>query len=138
LWRRHVSAGRERRAARQRSVDDRRRSGVRARAHERASAGDRSHRCGRRDRRRVRPGTQERVTPRPVAGLDTTAGPRERRGVKTLLTRRAGQPGTKRLLREYGANLVCVRYRYDEQRGERIKTVEVVVERVRWRRRVAQ
>src|SRR5581483_1563300 len=55
--------------------------------------------------------------------------------MKTLLTRRAGQPGTKKLLREYGAGLICVRYRYDEERRQRLKTVELVVERVAWQRR---
>ena len=50
---------------------------------------------------------------------------------KTLLTRRAGAPGTKRLLREHGDRLVCVRYRYDDELGERLKTVELIVERLR-------
>ena len=40
--------------------------------------------------------------------------------------------GTKRLMAKYGEDLVCVRYRYDEEAGERLKTVEVVVGRVRW------
>lgn len=59
--------------------------------------------------------------------------------LRTLLTRRAGKPGTKKLMREYGSHLVCVRYRYDEEAQERVKTVEIVVERVRWpgRRRAA-
>jgi hypothetical protein len=57
--------------------------------------------------------------------------------MRTLLTRRAGQPGTKKLMREYGRNLICVRYRYDEERGQRIKTVEIVVDRIAWRRRGA-
>jgi hypothetical protein len=55
--------------------------------------------------------------------------------MRTLLTRRAGQPGTKKLMREYGRNLICVRYRYDADQGQRIKTVELVLERVSWRRR---
>ncbi len=55
--------------------------------------------------------------------------------MRTLLTRRAGQPGTKKLVREYGSNLICVRYRYDEERSQRIKTVEIVVDRVAWRSR---
>jgi hypothetical protein len=50
---------------------------------------------------------------------------------RTLLTRRAGAPGTKRLLREHGDRLVCVRYRYDDEVGERLKTVELIVERLR-------
>ena len=34
-----------------------------------------------------------------------------------------GQPGTKKLLEKYGEKLVCVRYKYDEKRLKRIKTV---------------
>jgi hypothetical protein len=52
--------------------------------------------------------------------------------MRTLLTRRAGQPGTKKLMAEYGSDLVCVRYRYDEDRCERIKTVEVIIDRSEW------
>ncbi|HUF30288.1 MAG TPA: hypothetical protein VMM77_06445 [Gemmatimonadaceae bacterium] len=52
--------------------------------------------------------------------------------MRTMLTRRAGAPGTKRLLAEYGEDLVCVRYRYDEEAGQRLKTVEIVVSRVKW------
>ena len=55
--------------------------------------------------------------------------------MRTLLTRRAGEPGTKRLREEWGEDLVCVRYRYDEARMERLKTVEIVIERVEWRHR---
>jgi len=54
---------------------------------------------------------------------------------RTLLTRRAGQPGTKKLMAQYGEDLVCVRYRYDADTRERIKTVEVIVERTAWRSR---
>lgn len=39
-----------------------------------------------------------------------------------------GQKGTKRLVEKYGDSLLCVRYRYDEIRGVRLKTVELVVE----------
>ncbi|NTW89058.1 MAG: hypothetical protein HGB26_08070, partial [Desulfobulbaceae bacterium] len=39
-----------------------------------------------------------------------------------------GQKGTKRLFEQYGDALLCVRYRYDEKRGIRLKTVEIVVE----------
>lgn len=38
-----------------------------------------------------------------------------------------GQKGTKRLLEQYGDKLLCVRYRYDEKRRVRIKTVEIIV-----------
>ena len=48
--------------------------------------------------------------------------------MRTRLTRQPGQPGTKQLLAQYGAQLICVWYRYDESRGRRLKTVELVVE----------
>ena len=31
-------------------------------------------------------------------------------------------------MEQYGDSLICVRYRYDEQRGIRYKTVELIVE----------
>ncbi len=37
-----------------------------------------------------------------------------------------GQNGMKKLLDKYGEALVCVRYRYDEASGTRVKTVELV------------
>lgn len=39
-----------------------------------------------------------------------------------------GQNGTKRLVEQYGAALLCVRYRFDETRGVKLKTVELIVE----------
>ena len=48
------------------------------------------------------------------------------------LTLTPGQPGTKRLVDEYGEQLICVRYRYDRARGMRYKTVELVVDAVPW------
>ena len=39
-----------------------------------------------------------------------------------------GQKGTKRLQEQYGRALLCVRYRNDELRGVRLKTVELIVE----------
>jgi hypothetical protein len=39
-----------------------------------------------------------------------------------------GQRGAKKLLTQYGNRLVCVRYRYDEQRQKRFKTVELIIE----------
>ena len=48
--------------------------------------------------------------------------------MRTRLIRQPGQPGTKRLVEQYGAELVCVRYRYDDQRGKRYKTIELIVE----------
>ena len=43
-----------------------------------------------------------------------------------------GQRGTKKLLTQFGDRLVCVRYRYDDQRQKRIKTVELIVEEEDW------
>jgi hypothetical protein len=40
----------------------------------------------------------------------------------------AGAPGTKRYVRKYGEQLVCVRYRRDKQRQRRLTTVEIVVD----------
>jgi hypothetical protein len=39
-----------------------------------------------------------------------------------------GQKGTRRLLDKYGEALICVRYRYDEVRDVRLKTVEIIVD----------
>jgi hypothetical protein len=46
--------------------------------------------------------------------------------VRTTLA--PGQNGTKRLLRQYGDQLVCVRYRYDKLRGKRLKTIELIID----------
>jgi hypothetical protein len=43
-----------------------------------------------------------------------------------------GQKGAKKFLERYGEQLVCVRYRHDEQRRNRFTTVEVVVEESDW------
>ena len=39
-----------------------------------------------------------------------------------------GQKGTIRLLEQFGEKLLCVRYRYDEKRQVRMKTVEIIVD----------
>jgi hypothetical protein len=44
-----------------------------------------------------------------------------------------GQDGTKSLLDKYGEQLICVRYRYDEERGLRHKTIELIVESIPWK-----
>jgi hypothetical protein len=43
-----------------------------------------------------------------------------------------GQDGTKSLLDKYGDQLLCVRYRYDEQQHLRHTTVELIVEMTKW------
>ena len=52
--------------------------------------------------------------------------------LRTRLTLRPGRPGTKDLVAEYGDRLLCVRYRYDDERLRRYKTVEVIVEEAPW------
>ena len=52
--------------------------------------------------------------------------------MKSRLNLKPGQNGTKKLVEKYGKALLYVRYRYDEQRGVRLKTVEIVVEEKPW------
>ncbi len=51
--------------------------------------------------------------------------------IKTTLA--PGQNGTKQLLKEYGDQLVCVRYRYDKSSGKRYKTVELIIDEQEWK-----
>ncbi len=48
---------------------------------------------------------------------------------RTLLP---GQPGTKKYYKKYGDKLVCVRYKYDIYRNEKVKTIELIVDRQDW------
>ena len=52
--------------------------------------------------------------------------------MKSRLNLKPGQKGTKRLTAQYGERLLYVRYRYDEERGVRLKTVEIIVEETPW------
>ena len=52
--------------------------------------------------------------------------------MRTRLKLKPGQRGTKKLLAEYGEQMVCVRYRYDAEHKRRLKTVELIVEEVAW------
>ena len=47
---------------------------------------------------------------------------------RTRSTMKPGQPGTKKLLLQYGSRLVCVRYRDDDERQTRCKTIELIIE----------
>lgn len=47
----------------------------------------------------------------------------------TRLKLKPGQKGTKALVAKYGDDFVCVRYKYDEETRERIKTVELFLEK---------
>jgi len=52
--------------------------------------------------------------------------------MKTRLVLKPGQRGTKRLVNQYGEALVCVRFRYDAKSRQRLKTVELVIEKAPW------
>lgn len=52
--------------------------------------------------------------------------------LRTRLTLLPGANGTKKLVEQYGKRLVCVRYRYDSERGRRVKTVELIEEEAPW------
>jgi hypothetical protein len=52
--------------------------------------------------------------------------------MRTRLTLKPGQRGTKQLVEEYGDRLVCVRYRYDDKQRKRYKTVELIVDEADW------
>lgn len=52
--------------------------------------------------------------------------------LETRLTLRPGQPVPRKLQARFGERLVVVRYRYDLDRGQRIKTVELVIESRPW------
>jgi len=44
--------------------------------------------------------------------------------MKTRLNLKRGQKGTEQLIEKYGKFLLHARYRYDESRGVRLKTVD--------------
>ena len=52
--------------------------------------------------------------------------------MKTRLILKPGQRGTKSLVTKYGDALLCVRFRYDAKARQRLKTVELIVERTEW------
>ncbi len=52
--------------------------------------------------------------------------------MRTRLKLNPGQRGTKKLVAKYGDRLVCVRYRYDDEKKKRYKTVELIEEMVDW------
>ena len=52
--------------------------------------------------------------------------------MRTRLTLAPGHRGAKQLLARYGDQLICVRYRYDEQLMKRFKTVELIIEESDW------
>jgi hypothetical protein len=52
--------------------------------------------------------------------------------MKVKSTLAPGRKGTKQLTEQYGDQLVCVRYRYDEVKQKRYKTVELIVDEQDW------
>lgn len=44
----------------------------------------------------------------------------------------AGEPGTKKMVKKYGDNLICVRYRYDWDKRIKYKTVEIIEDMGIW------
>ncbi len=50
------------------------------------------------------------------------------KNMKSYAHIKPGRNGIKRLVEKYGDSLICVRYRYDEFSGERLKTAEIIVE----------
>ena len=52
--------------------------------------------------------------------------------MRTSTTVQPRHRGAKKFLAQYGDRLVCVRYRSDEQRRKRFKTVELIVEEWPW------
>jgi len=49
--------------------------------------------------------------------------------MRTLKTLRPGRKGTRELVARYGTSLLCVRYRFDDLTRERVKTVELIIQR---------
>lgn len=52
--------------------------------------------------------------------------------MRSQVTRQPDRKGTKKLLEQYGSQLVCVRYRYNEQHCQRRKTVELIIGQLSW------
>lgn len=50
--------------------------------------------------------------------------------VRTI--RKAGEPGTQKLVAKFGDRLVSVRYRYDHEKHKRYKTVELIIAEEDW------
>lgn len=60
-----------------------------------------------------------------------------RSAVRTRLVLKPGQRGTRQLVAQYGEQLLCVRYRYDEVAGKRYKTIELIIDTADWTPRQA-
>lgn len=52
-----------------------------------------------------------------------------------MITKRTvypGQPGSKKWQKLYGNRLLCVRYKYDDENGKRITTIELIADEQDW------
>ena len=52
-----------------------------------------------------------------------------------MITKRTlypGQPGAKKWIKKYGQNLLCVRYKYDQNTQKKMITVELVADMQEW------
>lgn len=67
-----------------------------------------------------------------VPGNHASRTPRDQSDMEIKATLLPGQNGTKNLLRQYGDQLVCVRYRYDKANRKRYKTVELIIDEKDW------
>ena len=52
---------------------------------------------------------------------------------RTAKTIYPGQAGSKKWMQKYGDDLLCIRYKYDAENREKIKTVELLAEKQEWR-----
>ena len=52
------------------------------------------------------------------------------------VTLRPGARGTRHLVQKYGNKLICVRYRYDREKKQRVKTVELIEDSAEWQPRI--
>jgi hypothetical protein len=52
--------------------------------------------------------------------------------MKIGLILKPGQKGTKKLTQQYGNRLIYVRYRYDNKRKKRLKTIELIIDEREW------
>lgn len=52
--------------------------------------------------------------------------------VITKNIKRAGQPGTKKYIKIYGEDFVCLRYKHDYKKKKKYKTIELCVETKDW------
>ena len=67
------------------------------------------------------------------AGLRLSQESNKRWNVMEIRTvRKPGERGTQKLVAQYGPRLVCIRYRYDQAKKKRYKTIELIVAQGDW------